>query len=204
MARDEAASDIDSVLARPALSLLGEVDQQMANAVIGRLRELDDQDRRTDLAIEVTTLGGDAELGRRIALEIQAARARRRGRLLFLGKTVVFSAGTTIMSAFPREDRYLTSDAIVMIHCRQLDKRVEISGPIRCSLPQVEALRHQIENGIAMEEANFKRLIEGSDITLDELFDRALDNWYLPAAEAKTRGLVADVIDLAHPGRAAS
>ena len=196
MARDETPARISAALARPAISLIGEVDEQMVDLVVGRLRELDETDPQSDLAIELTTLGGDAEMARRIALEFQLARARRRGRLAFLGKTAVYSAGTTIMSAFPRADRYLTSDAMVMIHCRQLDKTVEISGPLRGSLPQVEALRHQIETGIAIEEDNFSRLIDGSDIALEELFERALANWYLPAAEAQRRGLVAAVVDL--------
>ncbi len=81
-----------------------------------------------------------------------------------------------------------------MIHCRKLDKTVELSGPIRSSLPLVEALKAQIETGIALEERNFRRLIDGSDVSLDEVFERALYNWYLDSAAALDRGLVAGVI----------
>jgi hypothetical protein len=51
----------------------------------------------------VTTLGGDAEMARRILLEIDRVRQWRQGRggsrFLFLGKTIVYSAGVTITTA---------------------------------------------------------------------------------------------------------
>lgn len=193
MARDEPVN-MNGVLASRRVSLLGEINQQLVETFLGRLGDLADEDG--DIAIEVTTPGGDAEMARRIVLEIDLLRAGRRGRVLFLGKTMVYSAGTTIMSAFPRADRYLASDAMLMIHCRQLEKTLEIDGPIRASLPKVESLCRQIEAGIAIEEESFRRLVEGSAVTLEELDARALYNWYLPAAEALRLGLVSAVLDI--------
>jgi ATP-dependent protease ClpP protease subunit len=183
---------LPAALLRPRLSILGGVDEPKVGNFLEELAAAEAEGG--DLALELTTLGGDAELARRIVLEIDRARRRLSGRFLFLGKTVVYSAGATIMSAFPREDRYLTSDAMLMIHCRQLDKRIEISGPIRTSLPELDAARAQLKVGIALEEENFRRLIAGSDVTLDELFARALHNWYLPAADALARGLIAGIV----------
>lgn len=199
MARDEPLPAVAAVLASPRISLLGEVDEQMVEKFLDRLRELDDDG---DLAIEITTLGGDAEMARRIVLEIDALRARRRGRTVFLGKTIVYSAGATIMSAFPCADRYLTSDAMLMIHCRQLQKTIELDGPMRGSLPKVEALCSQIKTGIAIEEENFRRLVDGCDVDVDTLIERALYNWYLTAEEALRLRLVAAVFDIADLQRA--
>ena len=192
MARDEtrAQAPVPDCLRNPAISLVGSIDQPMVEKLIGALREADEG----DMAVEMTTLGGGADLARRMVLEIEQTRQRRSGRLLFLGKTVVYSAGTTVMAAFPREDRFLTADAVLMIHCRQLDEKIALSGPIRTSLPQLEAARQQIEVGIALEERSFRKLIEGSDIGLDELFEKALYDWYLPAEEAVKRGLVAAIV----------
>jgi ATP-dependent protease ClpP protease subunit len=186
------------VLDRPQISLVGDIDKFSVERFLDQLRQA--EKAGGDIALEVTTLGGDPEMARRIMLEIDRARARLPGRLLFLGKTVVYSAGTTIMSAFPRADRWLSGDTMLMIHCRKLDKTVELAGPIRSSLPQIEALKAQIETGIALEERNFRRMIEGSDVTLDEIFERALYNWYLDAAEAEGRGLVGGIV----PDRSAS
>lgn len=181
------------ILDRPPLSLTGEIDAQRTREFLDALRNAEDGEG--DLALEVTTLGGDAEMARRIVLEIGLARKRTGRRFLFLGKTVVYSAGVTIMSAFPKEDRWLTEEAVLLIHCRQLDKKVEISGPMRSSLPELDAVRNQIENGLMLEKRNFSRLIDGSDISFEELWGKAESNWYLTAEEALKRGLIAGIMD---------
>jgi hypothetical protein len=75
-----------------------------------------------------------------------------------------------------------------------LETTIEISGPMRASLDEVVALKEQIELGLRLEEENFRRLIEGSDVTLEELCAKALHSWYLPAKEALERGLVAGLL----------
>ena len=192
MAREEPVTPPEALL-KAQVSLLGEVTSDTADSLIEQLGKA--EQGGGDVAVEISTLGGDAEMARRMVLEIDLARERLKPRrLLFLGKTSVYSAGVTLMAAFPREDRHLTTDAMLLIHCRQLDKTMEISGPMRASLAMAEALCHQIESGLALEEANFRRLIEGSDITLDELLEKALYNWYVPAEEAVKRGLVAGLV----------
>ncbi len=194
MPRDEASappSTLPAILSQPQISLVGDVDKFMVEKFLDQLRAAEKSGG--DVAMELTTLGGDAELGRRLVLEVENARARLAGRFFFLGKTIVYSAGATNMSAFPREDRWLSADAVVMIHCRKLEKAIEISGPMRASLPQIEALHAQILTGLRLEEQNFERLIAGSDISLEELWGKALHNWYLTAEEAVKRGLVAGI-----------
>lgn len=188
---------LPAALSRPQISLLGEVDKSWVEGFRDQLDAAEQKDG--DIVVEVTTLGGDAELARRIVLEIDLARKRLGRRFLFLGKTVVYSAGMTVMSAFPRADRFLTEDAVLLIHCRQLDKKIEISGPMRASRHEVEAVRAQMENGIAIEEGNFRRLIEGSDIDFDALLKKALRNWYLRADEALRHGLVAGLMGTGGP-----
>lgn len=178
--------------ARPHVSLLGEVNEQAVIALLDGLREPAGDG---DVIVEITSPGGDAEMARRMVLEVDLARERLAPRrLVFLGKTIVYSAATTLMSAFPREDRWLTADAMVMIHCRQLDKDLNLSGPIRASLPKVEALRAQLKTGIELETEHFERLISGSDVTMDELLEKGLHNWYLTAREVLDRGLVAGIV----------
>lgn len=181
------------LLHRPQIRLLGEVGEGMLNTLLGGLA--DAEGGSGPLAIEVTTLGGDAEIARRMVLELDLARERLEGRqLVFIGKTVVYSAGVTIMSAFPREDRFLSKDAVLLVHTRQLEKTIDLSGPIRASLPLVDSVCEQLRLGVRLEEEGFERLITGSDIEMDELLEKALHNWYLTTGEAEKRGLVAGVI----------
>jgi ATP-dependent protease ClpP protease subunit len=191
VSRDDPARTLD-LLALPQVSLMGEVGKEMVTSLLEQLGKVDSGSG--PVVFELTTLGGDAEFGRRMALELDLARQRLRPRrLVFLGKTVVYSAGVTFMSAFPCADRYLTRDAMLLIHVRQLEKTVQVQGPMRASLPQLESLCEQIKSGMQLEERDFRRLIEGSRVTMDELTERALYNWYLTAEDALERGLIGGI-----------
>jgi ATP-dependent protease ClpP protease subunit len=179
--------------ATPEVSLLGEISEETITSLLEQLSEAESPEG--SITFEICTLGGDAEAARRMVLEIDLARKRLGSRrLIFYGKTTVYSAGITFMSAFPCHDRYLARDTMLLIHCRQLDKSLGLSGPMRGSRAKVQALLHQIDSGVDLEVRNFERLIGGSDITLDEITDRALYNWYLTAEEALERRLVAGVV----------
>lgn len=194
MAREDKKADgsTPASLHSPQVRLLGEVTADTVDAFLSQIAEVPKED--AIITVEISTLGGDAELARRVVLEIGLARDRLKKRLVFLGKTCVYSAGVTIMAAFPKKDRYLTRDAVLLIHGRQLEKTIEVSGPMRASLPQLQAACAQVEIGIELEEDNFRRIIEGSDVTLDEIRAKALHNWYVPAEEALERGLVAQLV----------
>ena len=194
MARDNAENQVPAELSTPQISLIGAVCDEMAKELRDKLGE-QKADGKGAVVVEISTLGGDAEMARRMVADVVDTRERLKPRrLLFCGKTTVYSAGVSLMAAFPREDRYLSEDAMLLIHCRQLTKTVELDGPIRASIPQVRALCHQLETGVELEEENFERLIKGSDIGMDELLEKALYNWYLPAKEALERGLVAGIV----------
>lgn len=148
--------------------------------------------RDEDLAIELTTIGGDAEMARRMVLEIGLARRRRRGkgRLLFLGKSAVYSAGVTIMSAFPRADRFLTSDTVLLVHERQLSETIELAGSIGASLALLRGKQAELENGLRLEQETFERLSPGTSLSADDIRSRAERSWYVTAQEAVQLGLV--------------
>jgi ATP-dependent protease ClpP protease subunit len=193
MARDEPASHhtAPAGLHSPAVALIGSVDSLMAEKLRDALASAEDDG---DFVIEMTTQGGDAELGRRLAYDIRQAASRRRGRVLFLGKTEVYSAGVTAMAGVPRENRFLTSDAMLFIHCRQLSKTLNLEGPLRGNLPKLDQVRREIESGLALEERGFRELIAGSDVSYEEIDERALAGWYIDADEALRRGLIAGVV----------
>jgi len=189
----QAQHTLPACLKQPQISLLGEMLEEMVEAFLSQLAEAEKGEG--DIALQITTPGGDAELGRRLVLEVQEARKRLGPRrFLFLGKTQVYSAGVTLMSAFPCPDRYLTKDTVLLIHGRQLEETVEISGPMRSSLAKVEALRQRIKVGLKHDEENFRRLIDGSNVSFDEVCRKGVDNWYMPADEALERRLVAGLV----------
>lgn len=194
MARDDRSEPLPAGIREPQISLLGTVDEQMADNFRQAIADPPNGDE--PITVDITTLGGDPEMARRMILDLDSARERLKPRrIVFHGKSVVYSAGATFMAGFPREDRYLAEDAVLLIHCRQLNKTMELSGPLRSTVPMIEALLHQLKTGIELEKDNFERLIAGSKIEMEELLDRALYNWYVPAREALERGLVAGIVE---------
>lgn len=180
------------------IRLLGKVDTDMLRSFLEQLEPL--RDAPGPLVVEITTEGGDADTGRRLALEVRLLREARAGRgddgrVCFLGKTVVYSAGVTLMSAFPVEDRWLAADASLLIHERKLDKTVHLSGPLRAVVSVARDLLAEIENGQRLEREGFADLVRGSGIGMDELMRQVgTANWYLSADEALARGLVAGLL----------
>lgn len=179
-------------LTSPAISLHGSVDDDMLTAWLEGLGKA--RAGSGPLTLELTTTGGDAETGRRIADDVRLFREQTGRRALFLGKTAIYSAGATIMGGFLKADRWLTRDAVVMVHGRKLDKCLDHKGALRAERAGVAALLEEIDAGIAMERVEFAKFIEGSDIDQEEIERRTLGDWYIPAEDALRRGLIAGLV----------
>jgi hypothetical protein len=196
MGRDEPRSIPDSVREAVAtaadIELVGDIDQALVDRFLDQLHATGD--RGGDLVLSLTSAGGDADITRRIVFEIDRARQRPAGRFIFLGKTMVYSAAISVMAAFPCTDRYLSRDAMLLIHGRSLDLTLDLAGPMRLSRPRVEAALGEIDVGMKLEEEDFRRLIGDSGLDLEEVIGKALRNWYLPAEEARDLGLVAGIV----------
>jgi ATP-dependent protease ClpP protease subunit len=181
-----------SAFKSPAIALSGVVDYQMYT----KFRE--QFDRASDkslVVIELSTLGGDPEVARMMGEDVRfASETEPTRRFVFLGKAAIYSAGTTFMSFFIRENRYLARGTRLMIHERKLSKQLVIDGPLTTCIAVVKATLNEIESSIAIQNEGFANLILGSSITLEEVLERAPSNWYLEAGEAKKLGLVEAVL----------
>ncbi|HEY0626574.1 MAG TPA: peptidase S14 [Allosphingosinicella sp.] len=180
------------LVAKPQISLTGSVGQDTLQAFRDQLATAEEGEG--SIALELTTSGGDAEMGRRMALEVRLARERLGRRLIFIGKTEVYSAGVTIMSGFPPEDRYLTADTQLLIHCRKLEKELQLEGPLKASRIRVQQLISEIDASLELEREGYDDLIRGSDVTFEEVEEKAEKGWYLRADEALARRLIAGVV----------
>jgi hypothetical protein len=165
----EAAASPPEVLFAPQVRLDGPVDDQMFRAFRDAFAQA--VAAGGPVAVELTTLGGDADVGRRIADEVRLFRERTGRRPVFFGRSIVYSAGATVMSAFLREDRWLQRGTMLMIHCRRLAKTVQFDGPLASERRVVQALLAEIDAGIEVQIADFRRLIEGSDVTEAEVLE---------------------------------
>lgn len=176
----------------PAILLSGPVDY----AMYARFREkLDGATDEGLIIVELTTLGGDPEVARIIGEDVRFHSEVEPGRrIVFLGKAAVYSAGTTLMSFFAPENRYLTRGTRLMIHERQLDKQMHITGPLTTCVASLEAALNEVRESIAIQNEGFAALINGSSVTMEEVLQRAPSNWYVEAQDALARGLIAGII----------
>ena len=176
----------------PAILLCGEVGYDMYDSF---RQKLSAAPASGVVVVEMTTLGGDPEVARMMGEDVRFhSQIEPDRRFVFLGKAAVYSAGATFMGFFARENRYLTRGTRLMIHERKLEKTLEINGPLTTTLASAQALVHEIEHSILIQNEGFKSLIAGSSVTMDELLKRAPSNWYVEANEAVELGLVQAVI----------
>jgi ATP-dependent protease ClpP protease subunit len=176
----------------PAILLSGAVDYMMYSNFRQQLVNAPSEGL---IVVELTTLGGDPEVARMMGEDIRFhSEMEPQRRFVFLGKAAIYSAGTTFMSFFARENRYLTRGTRLMIHERLLTKTLQISGPLTSCVATVKATLNEIEASIAIQNEGFENLVRGSRVTMDEVLEKAPSNWYVEAAEACDLGLVQGVI----------
>lgn len=177
----------------PAILLAGQVNDQM----YASFREhLDKAPREGRIVIELTTLGGDPEIARMMGEDVRFHSEVEKDRhFVFLGKAAIYSAGTTFMSFFHRQNRYLTRGTRLMIHERQnRDCTVRLEGPLTSAIAVLTAKLHEMQTSIAIQNEGFANLVRGSAVSQEEIERRATTNWYIDDQEAVSLGLVRAVI----------
>jgi ATP-dependent protease ClpP protease subunit len=184
--------EIRARLARPTIRLSGSVGHPMVASFFDQLLPV--LEVEGSILIELYTDGGDAEIGRRLAEEVRLLRHQHRRDIWFLGKTLVASAGVTVMAAFPKKRRWLTRDAALLIHGRRMLKSLHLEGPLGSCRRVLEEMIADIDHGLRLEERGFAELIEGANVDAEEIARRAYGGWYLSAEEALSRGLVAGLV----------
>ena len=134
--------------ARPTILLSGSVDYDMYKDFREKLAKADG-----DLVIvELSTLGGDPEVARMMGEDIRfLSEHSPERRFVFLGKAAIYSAGTTFMSFFIKQNRYLTRGTRLMIHERKMMKTLNIQGPLTTCIATVTATLHEIEASIKIQ-----------------------------------------------------
>ncbi len=111
----------------PAIALSGAVDYFM----YGNFRnQLANAPQQGVVVVELSTLGGDPEVARMMGEDIRYhSELYPERRFVFLGKAAIYSAGTTFMAWFAKENRYLTRGTRLMIHERLITKTITLDGP---------------------------------------------------------------------------
>jgi ATP-dependent protease ClpP protease subunit len=135
-------------LARPTVRLYGSVGHPMVASFFDQLLPV--LDVEGSILVELFTDGGDAEIGRRLAEEVRLLRQEHGRDVWFLGKTLVASAGVTVMAAFPKAKRWLTRDSALLIHGRRMVKDLHLEGPLGSCRRVLEEMIADIDHGLRL------------------------------------------------------
>lgn len=180
------------LLFEPNISINGLIGDGTVSFFLGRLEEV--RQSGQDMIMELNTNGGDADAARRIALEVRLFCEHSGRRAICVGKTRVYSAGVTIFASFPRQSRFLTEDAVLLVHERRLDSTVELHGPIKSCIQIIREQLAMLETAQKLELEAFRELVKGSSLSAGELYERATENCYIHAREALEFGLVERIL----------
>ena len=98
------------------------------------------------------------------------------------------------MSFFSINNRFLARGTRLMIHERTLSRTLTIDGPLTRCIATVKGVLNEIEASIDIQNEGFENLVRGSKVTLEDVLERAPNNWYVEAQEALELGLISGVI----------
>ncbi|WP_226660667.1 ATP-dependent Clp protease proteolytic subunit [Alteriqipengyuania lutimaris] len=190
--RNPATQPASQSLASPGIRLYGTMDAAMYAEFSEMLSE---QAPGGPIVIALTTMDGDPEIARSMAEDIRLLRDRGRREIIFLGKTAVYSAGVLFMAAFPVGQRYLTRATKLLITENKRAQPIQLpGGSLRSVASQLEHARREIQREIDQEDDDFRAISEGSNVSVQELREKAPGDWYITASEAKAMGLIAEVV----------
>lgn len=172
--------------------LFGKVDQAMLAEFFRQQAAIK---TNKPIVLELSTSGGDADIGRRIGEELRLWQEMEQREVYFFGKTYVYSAGITIMSSVPCSHRFLTKDCELLVHERKLKKDIHLEGALRGCRSAVQDVLAEIDSGQRLEREGFIQLVRGTQLTVEDVEHKVLNkDWYITAPEALEIGLIAGVI----------
>ena len=190
--RNPATQPASQSLASPGIRLYGTMDAGMYAEFTEMLAE---QAPGGPIVIALTTMDGDPEIARSMADDIRLLRDRGRREIIFLGKTAIHGAGVLFMAAFPVSHRYLTRATKLMITENKRAQPMELAGgSLRSVASQLEHAQREIQREIEQEDEDYRAISEGSNVSVQELREKAPNDWYITASEAKAMGLIAEVV----------
>ena len=190
--RNPSTQPASQSLASPGIRLYGTMDAGMYAEFTEMLAE---QAPGGPIVIALTTMEGDPEIARSMADDIRLLRDRGRRELIFLGKTAIYGAGVLFMAAFPVSHRYLTRATKLMVTENKRAQPLELAGgSLRNVASQLEHARREIQREIEQEDEDYRAISEGSNVSVQELREKAPNDWYITASEAKAMGLIAEVV----------
>ncbi len=178
--RGERSFDIYSRLLRDRIIMLqGEVNSQMANTIIAQLLFLESENPNADISLYIQSPGGEVDAGRAILDTMQYIKAP----VSTIGMGMVASMGSILLAAGQKGKRFALPHSRIMIH-----------QPHGGTQGQVTDMEIQMAEFTKMKKESAKMMAEWTGKTEKELTTAMERDNYMSADEAKTFGLIDEVL----------
>jgi len=178
--RGERAYDIYSRLLRDRIIFLGTpIDSQVANALVAQLLFLDHDDPEADISIYINSPGGEVYAG--LAMYDTIRMIRPDVKTYCVGMAASMAA--VLLASGTKGKRYALPNSRIMIH--------QGSAGFRGNVPDIEiAARETLTLTTKLTEI----LADHSGQTFDKVKSDTQRDYYMTGEEAKTYGLVDEVL----------
>lgn len=81
-----------------------------------------------------------------------------------------------------------------MIHERIIKKDMHLEGPLTTCIATVRAALNEIECSIKIQNEGFANLVSDSKLSLHDILQKASENWYLDAEDARKLGVIEGIV----------
>ena len=178
--RGERSFDIYSRLLRDRIVMVnGEIEPQMANAIVAQLLFLESENPNADISLYINSPGGDVSAGWAIMDTMQYIKSP----VSTIGMGLVASMASVLLAAGAKGKRFALPNAQVMIH-----------QPLSGIQGQITDIEIGMRKAQRVKDTMLKQMVEFTGRKYDELHDAMeRDNW-MTAAEAKDFGLIDKVL----------
>ncbi|MDR2268788.1 MAG: ATP-dependent Clp protease proteolytic subunit [Rickettsiales bacterium] len=179
--KGERSFDIYSRLLRDRIVMLsGEIEMGMANTIIAQLLLLESENPNADVMMYIQSPGGSVDAGFAILDTMKYIKAP----VSTIGIGMVASMASILLAGGEKGKRFALPNTRIMIH-----------QPHGGAQGQITDMEIQIAEGKKAKEKAIKELSKFTGKSESELFDAMERDNYMSSGEAKSFGLIDDVLE---------
>lgn len=178
--RGERSYDIYSRLLKDRIVMLGtEIDDDVANVIIGQLLFLESEDPDKDINIYINSPGGSVTAGLAIYDTIQHVKPQVS--TICVGQAA--SMGAVLLTAGAKGKRFALPNARIMIH-----------QPLGGARGQARDMEIQVQEILRLKKTLYEILAKHTGQPLDRIEKDADRDYFMGSLEAKNYGLLDEVV----------
>lgn len=184
----------EAIFDTSVITLAGPIDEMMIQVFDRTLKDIHANPTIDDRAIVLLTTYGGAS-GYAAAMYERLRLAQRSFDLTIVGVGLVYSHGATLLTALPKDKRFLTAGTRVHLHELQKEHRLELTGPQSARRILLEQELQTIEEEAVTLDWTVRALAYGTGRDVEEVRATVRGGRWFSAQEAVDWGLAGALVE---------